>query len=443
MTYRYRITIIFLIGFFIDCINIFMSAIALPEISNSFHISQSATAWVANSYIFGLILIIPLSRWFAHYLGPKATLTLSMLGFSLSACGVGLSSNFLTLVLGRFLQGIFGGLLIPVGQALAFNLFAKNERAKVSSMIMSIALIAPALSPVLGGLIIDFTSWRWIFLSHIPFSLLTVILVLTWMKNEKTIAQPPDFKGIFLISGTLINLLIAISMDLSIQYIGLSLMLSVIFMMLYYKHSQSTPTCVIDLTLLKSSKMSLSVMIYYLIPGVFNGVNLISIFLLQDVMHWHASTTGLLMVLYGIGCACSIRYCAFNYNRIGYQRLFKSAIIFHVIGVLCLCIAPLFNIFLFTAYILMGIGGGLGANTAQTTAMIDFTDHQLQQASLLWNLNRQISFCVMPTVLLFILKLLKIYFPIVPSYQILFFISAMIGLLPLVLQKINNEPNPS
>lgn len=443
MTYRYRITIIFLIGFFIDCINIFMSAIALPDIANSFHVSQTTTAWVANSYIFGLILIIPLSRWFAHYLGPKTTLILSMLGFSLSAFGVGLSSNFLMLVLGRFLQGIFGGLLIPVGQALAFNLFAKTERAKVSSLIMSIALIAPALSPVLGGLIIDYASWRWIFLSHIPFSLLTAILVLIWMKNEKTTAQLPDFKGILLISGALISLLIAISIDLSIQYIGLSLMLSVIFMMLYYKYSQSTPTCVIDLTLLKNSKMSFSLMIYYLIPGVFNGVNLLSIFLLQDVMHWHASTTGLLMVLYGVGCACSIRYCAFNYNKVGYQKLFKSAIIFHVIGILCLCIAPYFNPFLLIAYILMGIGGGLGANTAQTTAMIDFADHQLQHASLLWNLNRQISFCVMPTVLLFIFKLLKTHFLIVPSYQILFSISAMTALIPLILQKINNEPNPS
>ncbi len=91
----------------------------------------------------------------------------------------------------------------------------------------------------------------------------------------------------------------------------------------------------------------------------------------------------------------------------------------------------------------MGIGGGLGANTAQTTAMLDFTEHKLQQASLLWNLNRQISFCIMPTVLLFIFKLLQTHFSIVLSYQIIFFISALLGLLPLLLQKPNNEPNPS
>ncbi|EUD10339.1 hypothetical protein PO864_03590 [Providencia alcalifaciens] len=69
MSYRYQIATVFLLSFFIDCINIFMSAIALPDIASAFSTSQSMVAWVANAYILGLVLIMPISLWLAGRLG--------------------------------------------------------------------------------------------------------------------------------------------------------------------------------------------------------------------------------------------------------------------------------------------------------------------------------------------------------------------------------------
>lgn len=65
MSYRYRVAVIFLLGFFIDCINIFMSAVALPEIAGQLSIASGSLSWVANSYILGLTVIIPVSGWLA------------------------------------------------------------------------------------------------------------------------------------------------------------------------------------------------------------------------------------------------------------------------------------------------------------------------------------------------------------------------------------------
>lgn len=123
MSYRYKIATVFLIGFFIDCINIFMSAIALPDIASAFSTSQSMVAWVANSYILGLVLIMPLSLWLAGQLGNQKLLSISMLLFSVSVLLCGLSHSIYSLVVWRFIQGVAGGLLIPVGQALVFELF--------------------------------------------------------------------------------------------------------------------------------------------------------------------------------------------------------------------------------------------------------------------------------------------------------------------------------
>ncbi|BCV41177.1 hypothetical protein TUM17378_24390 [Shewanella algae] len=98
MAYRYRIALIFLLGFFIDCINIFMSAIALPDIAQELSISESSVAWVANSYILGLTLIIPVSNWLASKFGARKMMTVSMLVFSLGALCSGMTNEFYSLV---------------------------------------------------------------------------------------------------------------------------------------------------------------------------------------------------------------------------------------------------------------------------------------------------------------------------------------------------------
>ena len=193
MSYRYQITTVFLLGFFIDCINIFMSAIALPDIASAFSASQSMVSWVANAYILGLVLIMPVSLWLAGRLGERKLLTYSMLLFSLSVGLCGFSDSIYSLIFWRFIQGIAGGLLIPVGQALVFALFPNQERQKISTMIMTVALIAPAFSPAIGGMIIDFLSWRWVFFANLPFSLLAALLAWCWVKSsEKQVREKPD-----------------------------------------------------------------------------------------------------------------------------------------------------------------------------------------------------------------------------------------------------------
>ena len=84
MSYRYQIAIIFLLGFFIDCINIFMSAIALPAIAADMKVSIVSITWVSNSYILGLTLIIPLSHWLSQRFGVRVLMVSSMLIFSAS-----------------------------------------------------------------------------------------------------------------------------------------------------------------------------------------------------------------------------------------------------------------------------------------------------------------------------------------------------------------------
>lgn len=446
MSYRYKVASIFLLGFFIDCINLFMSAVALPSLSATLHVSSSSVAWVANAYILGLTLIIPVSTWLAGRFGSRNILTASMLLFSASVWLCGLAESFPELVTWRFVQGIGGGLLIPVGQALTFNLFQGEQRAKISTMVMAVALIAPAISPTVGGFIVDSCSWRWVFYSNIPFSLIAAGLSWLWIKEARPASLPrPDIKGLVLVSAALASLLMGMSLyggDYPVQAALACLAAGLLLIALYLRHSRRFSHAIIDLCLLKSRKLSTSIVIYYAIPGVFTGVNLLSIFFLQNSLHFSARLTGMFMIVYAIGAFIAMLIGGRVYNRVGARRLFTLGMLVHSAGIATLMpvTAPADLWVIVIAYSLMGIGGGIGANTAQTTALMDFSGSDTHKASVIWNINRQLAFSLGAALFLMIFNLLLKPLGTHGAYHATFAIAALAGLFPLFLM---NQLNPA
>lgn len=444
MTYRYRIAFIFLIGFFIDCVNIFMSAIALPSIATQLSVSESSVTWVANSYILGLTVIIPISSWLASQFGSRGTIVASMLIFSIGALLSGTADGFYSLVIFRFIQGVGGGLLIPVGQALTFNLFKNKDRTKISTFIMTVALIAPAISPSIGGVIVDHTSWRWVFLSNIPLSLLTALLALLWIRTDKIKVKRPDLKGLMLVAIALTTTLIGLSLYANASSKMMPILFVVIgcsFTIAYWQHYKKKPDAILDLSVLNNNHMRFSVLVYHAVPGIFTGVNLLSLFFLQQLLGWSAQKTGSLMILYAAGAFFAMIISGRLYNRIGAKSLFLFGLIVHACGIIVLClVGSSFTVFLLTlAYVLLGIGGGISANTAQTTAMIDFNDQQLTRASAIWNLNRQISFSLGVALFTLLFNILQQYMTDISAYHLTFFIASVMGLMPLLLIKQINQ----
>lgn len=437
MSYRYKIAIVFLIGFFIDCINIFMSAIALPDIASAFATSQSMVAWVANGYILGLVLIMPISLWLAGRLGNQKLLSISMLLFSVSVLLCGLSESIYSLIFWRFMQGMAGGLLIPVGQALVFALFPGKERQRISMLIMVVALIAPAFSPALGGMIIDSLSWRWVFYSNLPFSLLAAALAWLWIKKgDCQEREKPDVLGLLMVSISLLFLLLSFSFynDYHSMLLAVgSFLFSAPVLLFYIRYAKKCLAPILNLQLLNNVNLRNAFIVYYAVPGVFTGVNLLNIFNLQQNLHFSAGQTGMFMLLYAAGALVSMLSGGYLYHRMGKKSLFVAGIVLHSAGILLLfwvsSRADLAT--LICAYLLMGAGGGITANTAQISALIDFSGNDLLQGSVLWNINRQVAFSVGTVVLISIFSLFTVQSDLL-RYQYTFLIAAIIGLLSLI-----------
>jgi EmrB/QacA subfamily drug resistance transporter len=414
-----------------------MSAIALPHIAASFSVSQTMVAWITNAYILGLILIMPMSLWLATKLGNQKLLCYSMLLFSISIYFIGFSESIYSLIFWRFIQGIAGGLLIPVGQALVYGLFPNQERQRISTLIMAIALIAPAFSPAIGGVIIDSLNWRWVFLSNLPFSLLAAALAWLWVKNTQNVSsEKPDIKGLVIFNLSLLFLLLSFSFYSdyhNLLFAFTSFLISVGMLIFYIRHAKKTSHPVLNLQLLKNKNLRNAFIIYYAVPGIFTGVNVLNIFNLQLNFGFNAKQTGLFMLLYAIGALVSMISGGLLYQRLGKKYLLLIGIALHSLGIFLLfCISNHMPIsFLVIAYLLMGMGGGLSANIAQISSLIDFTGQDLLQGSVLWNINRQVSFSVGTVVLISIYNLMSGSSDLI-RYQHTFLIAALLCLLSLI-----------
>lgn len=371
MTYRSKVAWIFLLGFALDLVNMFVATVAYPDIARELQASVTQLAWISNAYLLGLTVIIPLSVWLAAVMGERALIAASLLLFAGASVMVGQASSIETLIGWRALQGLGGGLLIPVGQAMAYRHFPAAERSQLTARVMSVALLVPALSPALGGLIVDSLSWRWIFYANLPLALITLLLTLLWITPDVTAKLRPklDVGSIF-------------------QQV-------------------------------RSPMLRTAMLIYLCIPGVFIGTSLIAI-LYSRGLGYDATQTGALMLPWALASALAIFLSKQLFNRCGPKPLLLAGMALQCVGILLLNAPAL----IIPAYLLMGLGGSLCSSTAQTLAFVDIPAERMGHASALWNINRQVSFCLGAAALSALLSALD-------SFAITFTMAAALTLLPL------------
>ncbi|WP_256258882.1 MFS transporter, partial [Burkholderia ubonensis] len=190
MSDRSRIAAVYLLGFAIDLANMFMLNAAYPALQRELRASVAQLAWVGNAYVLGLTVVIPLGAWLARRFGERRVLSASLLLFGCASLGVALSASIGALLAWRLVQGLGGGLLIPVGQAMAYRAYPPDARAHLTSVVMTVALLVPALSPALGGIVVDRVSWRAIFAGMLPLAVATCGLAFAWLPPDGPRARP-------------------------------------------------------------------------------------------------------------------------------------------------------------------------------------------------------------------------------------------------------------
>lgn len=149
--------------------------VALPQMQGTLSATQDQMAWVLTSYIIAAAITIPLTGWLAGRFGRKKIFLLSVVGFTLSSALCGLAANLPQIVLFRLLQGMSGAALVPLSQAVLFDINPPENHGKAMSMWGVGVTLGPVLGPVLGGWLTDAYSWRWVFFINVPIGIIAFL----------------------------------------------------------------------------------------------------------------------------------------------------------------------------------------------------------------------------------------------------------------------------
>lgn len=213
---------------------------SITAIAKDLHESPLEMQNAIISYVLTLALFMPVSGFLSDKFGTRKVFIFALLLFSIGSLFCALSQSLNHLIFSRVIQGIGGSLMTPVGKLALIRTFPKNELLKAMNFAIIPALIGPVLGPLVGGYMVDYLSWHWIFLINIPFGIIGIILSLKYMPDYKSPIIDFDLKGFLIFAAA--SLLLSISLELfgnTVRVTPVLLILMSGFLMLYwyYRHA--------------------------------------------------------------------------------------------------------------------------------------------------------------------------------------------------------------
>lgn len=197
------------IATFMEVLDTTVASVSLYHIAASMGVSYNESLWVITCYMVANALILPVSGWLANALGRKRYYMISVALFTLASFLCSVAPTLEWLILARVLQGIGGGGLAPVEQSILVDSFSEKKRPQAFALYGVAVLVAPAIGPLVGGMLTDALSWHWVFLINVPIGLLSLVLcyylinepplLVSERKQRKVEGMRIDYIGLLLI----------------------------------------------------------------------------------------------------------------------------------------------------------------------------------------------------------------------------------------------------
>lgn len=286
-----------------ELLDISIVNVALSHMSGNLGATLEDTSWVITSYAIANVIIIPMTSFLALKFGRRNYYIGSIILFTFCSFMCGQATNIWMLIAFRFLQGMGGGALLSVSQAIVFDIFPKEKRNVASALFGVGVFIGPTIGPTLGGIITEYYSWPWIFYINIPLGI-AVALLCSALLSEPAIKQEAgkvDWPGIFLLAigvGSLQTVLERGETDdwFDANYIiALTVTATVgIFLFIWWELKVKNP--VVNLSVLKSRNLSIAAFMTFISGiGIFTSVFLTPVFA-QRLLNFTPSQTGMLLL---------------------------------------------------------------------------------------------------------------------------------------------------
>jgi EmrB/QacA subfamily drug resistance transporter len=258
-------------------------------------------AWVATAYLVTSTVLTPIAGKLGDLFGRKPFLLAGMIGFVIASALCGQSQNMEELIAFRALQGIFGGVLFASVFATIGDLYSPAQRARLQGVFAGIFGIASVVGPVVGGYLTDNLTWRWVFYVNVPVGIAAIVAVFLTLPSVRHAAswRDIDFAGAFTLAGTLVPLLIALSITrdhdfTSPEVVGL-LLVAAVMGAIFFVVERRTDHPVVPFDLWKNPTFAVSTAIGFLLGFAMFGAILFVGLVYQGVLGMPATNSGLLI----------------------------------------------------------------------------------------------------------------------------------------------------
>ena len=300
---RNLLLITVIVAAMMELIDISIVNVALSHMSGNLGATLEDTSWVITSYAIANVIIIPITSFLAAKLGRRNYYIGSIIAFAFFSLMCGQATNIWSLVAFRFLQGLGGGALLSVSQAIVFELFPK-EKQNVASALFGIGVfIGPTIGPTLGGFITENYSWPWIFYINVPLGIIVASLCFFLLHEPKIkqIATKVDWPGIFLLAVGISALQTVLERGetddwFAAPYIVYLSIVAIFGLITFVWWELKTDHPVVNLRVLKSRNLSIAAVLTFISGiGMFSSVFLTPVFA-QRLLGFTPSQTGLLLL---------------------------------------------------------------------------------------------------------------------------------------------------
>jgi DHA2 family multidrug resistance protein len=195
-----------ILGMLMQVLDTTIANVALPHMQASLSATRETISWVLTSYIVASAIAIPITGWLADKVGRKPLFIWSVAAFMAASLLCAVAQNLTEMVLFRAAQGVAGAFIVPLAQAILFDINPKEKHGGAMALFGAGVMIGPILGPVLGGWLTDTYDWRWVFLINLPVGALAILMMFRFLPATPTVRQRFDIFGFALLAVTLASL---------------------------------------------------------------------------------------------------------------------------------------------------------------------------------------------------------------------------------------------
>ncbi|WP_411811078.1 DHA2 family efflux MFS transporter permease subunit [Chryseobacterium scophthalmum] len=369
---------------------------SLPSIARDLNESPLNMQNAIISYVLTLAVFMPASGFLADRFGTRRVFIFALVLFSLGSVFCALSQNLTHLVISRVIQGVGGSLMTPVGKLALIKTFNRNELLKAMNFAIVPALIGPVLGPLVGGYMVDYLSWHWIFLINIPIGVLGIVLGLKYMPNYNSRETDFDLKGFMIFAAA--SLLLSVSLELfgdmqNITPVLLVFILGFLFLYYYYKHAKRGNNPIFPLSLFQVRTFRVGIVGNLATRLGISSVPLLLPLMIQIAYGQSAVTSGWIIAPMALTAMFGKSSVIKILNKFGYRRTLMVNTF--IIGVLICCLAiPDIHtsIFWFVPVIaILGFFNSIQFTSMNTISIADLRNFQTSSGNSLISVNQQLA----------------------------------------------------